>query len=83
MHACMYACACTHMCVCVHVCAHVQGCVHAHVRACGGGCMHVCVSEECVCCFYSCIISALKTFSEVGLHALLILKLWCSWCCCF
>jgi len=35
----------------------------------------------CMCRFWSCVISALETFS--GLHALLTLKLWCSWCCCF
>ena len=40
-----------HLCtqVCVHVCARVQGCVHAHVRACGGGCMHIFLREECAC----------------------------------
>ena len=32
----------------VHVCVRLQGCVNADVRACGGGCMHICV-EECAC----------------------------------
>jgi len=57
MHACMRACAymCvkahasafTHIrvCLCVHLCTQV--CVHAHVRVCGGGCMHM--REECAC----------------------------------
>jgi len=47
----------TYLCVCVCIChtglraciARVQGCVHAHVRACWGGCMHICVKEECTC----------------------------------
>jgi len=40
-----------HLCtqVCVHACARVQGCVNADVRACGGGWMHICASEECAC----------------------------------
>jgi len=76
---CMYlytrtcVCLCVHLCtqVCVHVCAFVQGCVHAHMRK----------GRMCVCRFCSCIISALETLSVVGFHALLILKLRCSWCC--
>jgi len=29
----------------VHVCVRMQGCVNADVRACGGGCMHICVKS--------------------------------------
>jgi len=29
----------------VHVCVRLQGCVNADVRACGGGCMHICVKS--------------------------------------
>ena len=29
----------------MHVCVRVQGCVNADVRACGGGCMHICVKS--------------------------------------
>ena len=38
---------CVHLCtqVCVYVCVRVQGCVNADVRACGGGCMHICVKS--------------------------------------
>jgi len=55
----------------------MQVCAHAGVGAC------TYAWRVCVCGFRSCIISALETFSGIGLHALLILKLWCSWCCCF
>jgi len=36
-----------HLCtqICVHVCVRLQGCVNADVRACGGGCMHICVKS--------------------------------------
>jgi len=36
----------------MHVCARVQECVHAHVRACGGACMRICLSKE-----YACAVS--------------------------
>ena len=29
----------------MHVCVRMQGCVNADVRACGGGCMHICVKS--------------------------------------
>ena len=37
----------TYVCFCVCICAHrfVQGCVNADVRACGGGCMHICMKS--------------------------------------
>ena len=32
--------------LCVHLCTQVcAGCVNADVRACGGGCMHICVKS--------------------------------------
>ena len=68
--ACMY---CARAGVRACTCARMLGWVHAHMRK----------GRVYVCRFYSCIISALETFSGVGLHALLILILWCSWCCCF
>ena len=75
---------CVHLCtqVRVHVCVRVQGCMNcrfARVR----GWVHAHLREECVCRFCSCIISSLENFSGVGLHALLILRLSRSWCCCF
>ena len=33
----------------MHACVRVQGCVNADVRACGGGCMHIFLREECAC----------------------------------
>ena len=42
---CVFVCASVHT-GCVRVCVRLQGCVNADVRACGGGCMHICV-EEC------------------------------------
>jgi len=44
---CVFVCASVHT-GCVRVCVRLQGCVNADVRACGGGCMHICV-EECAC----------------------------------
>jgi len=91
VNMCMYLNAYTCACVCMCICAHRFACMY--VRACRDACMHMRAHagvgackyawRVCVCRFYSCIISALETFSGVGLHALLILKLWCSWCCCF
>ena len=41
---CVFVCASVHT-GCVRVCVRLQGCVNAGVRACGGGCMHICVKS--------------------------------------
>ena len=41
---CVFVCASVHT-GCVRVCVRLQGCVNADVRACGGGCMHICVKS--------------------------------------
>ena len=74
---------CVHLCtqVCVHVCVRLQGCVNADVRTCGGGCMHICVKSVRV--SFLVLRHLPGNLQWVGLHELLILKPWCSWCCCF
>jgi hypothetical protein len=75
VHACAYVCVSEHVRVCIRVRVHVHEplcvcmcicayrCACTYVSACRG-CVH---ARECVCRFCSCIISALETFSGVGL----------------
>ena len=97
VHACVYVCVRVHVpfrtyvCFCVCICAHRFACMY--VCACRGAWMQMCAHAGVGACTYawkSVRVSflvlrhlRLETFNGIGLHALLILKPWCSWCCCF
>ena len=79
----------TYVCFCVCICAHRFACMY--VCACRGAWMQMCAHAGVGACTYAwtCVVSdpasspPWKPSVGIGLHALLILKLWCSWCCCF